>query len=137
MLCLCRYRIYFVRISSAFVALPLYFFLPKEKGRYLCLIMCLIWRFIVRKKSTMKYTRRMGQNTGTLNMLKNVMQNAIKKALQQEYQNLYSGKRRMNGLYSSEELTGRDGPSMSWSSMGDKKPINRLSRKIPSPYVTI
>ena len=35
-------------------SLPLYLAFPSEKGTYLYLIMCLICRFIVRKKSAMK-----------------------------------------------------------------------------------
>ena len=42
--------------------------LPNENGTYLYLIMCLICRFMVRKKSAMKYMRRIGQNTGMLKL---------------------------------------------------------------------
>ena len=47
---------------------PLYRCLPKEKGTYLYLIMCLICRFIVKKKSAKKYISKIGQNTGMLKL---------------------------------------------------------------------
>jgi hypothetical protein len=48
-----------------------------------------------------QYISRMGQNTGTSKMLKNVMKNAVTNDLHDRYQNLNSGSRRTNGLYSS------------------------------------
>lgn len=48
-------------------------FFPMVKGRYLYLIMCLIWRFMVTTNSSTQYMSRMGQNTGTSNTLNSVM----------------------------------------------------------------
>ena len=47
--------------------------------------MCLIWRFMVKKKSAMKYKRRIGQNTGMSNILKKVKKNAMTTALVEAY----------------------------------------------------
>ena len=118
-------------------------FLPQVKGMYRCLIICLICRFIVTKSSTKKYSRRMGQKTGTSKMGKNVakkpnMNALVDDHLQQKFrrhcsllrtpqnqvhwwqqllshQNLNSGRRLMNGLYSSVVREGRAGPSSSGS----------------------
>jgi hypothetical protein len=79
-------------------AYPGYVVLPKENGKYLYLIMCLIWRFIVMKNKTMKYSSRMGQKTGMSNMLKKVIRKDVSTALMHECQNLNSGSRRANGL---------------------------------------
>lgn len=92
--------------------------LPCVKGKYRCLIMCLIWRFIVIQKSVMKYMTRMGQNTGTLKTSKNVQTMAIVVDFVMAYQNLNSGNRRMNGRNSSLLLVGSSGPS--WSSTTNK-----------------
>ena len=48
-------------------------------------------------KSLMKYITRMGQKTGMLKNSKKVQKNAMTVALVAEYQNLNSGRRRMNG----------------------------------------
>ena len=59
--------------------------LPKEKGMYRYLIMCRIWRFIVRTNRTTQYSRRIGQNTGTSNILKNVNMKATTNAFVNAY----------------------------------------------------
>ena len=86
-----------------FFAAPLllpYVCFPKLNGIYLYLIMCLICRFIVTKKSTNQYMSKMGQKTGTSNIGKKVIARPIAKDLLLAYQNLNSGSRRTNGLYS-------------------------------------
>jgi len=55
-----------------------YFFFPKEKGTYLCLIICLICFFIVTVKSMTQYSNRTGQKTGRSNMGKNVIAKPIR-----------------------------------------------------------
>lgn len=60
-------------------------FLPVVKGRYLYLIMCFIWRFIVMKNSTNQYSSRMGQKTGTSKMGKNVKTKPRANAFADEY----------------------------------------------------
>ena len=59
--------------------------LPKEKGIYRYLIMCRIWRFIVKINKTIQYSRRIGQKTGTSKMLKNVSTNATQSAFVNAY----------------------------------------------------
>jgi hypothetical protein len=81
------------------------------KGRYRCLIMCLICRFIVIQNSVMKYMTRIGQNTGILNSSKNVQKIAIVVDFTIAYQNLNSGNRLMNGRNSSLLLVGSSGSS--------------------------
>ena len=66
---------------------------------------------MVMQKSVRKYMTRMGQNTGTLNNSKKVQQKAITVALVAEYQNLNSGRRRINGRNSSFCRVGSSGPS--------------------------
>lgn len=53
----------------------------------------------------------MGQNTGTLNTSKNVQTIAIVVDFVMAYQNLNSGRRRMNGRNSSLLRVGSSGPS--------------------------
>eukprot|EP00967_Tisochrysis_lutea_P050815 scaffold62564_cov35-Tisochrysis_lutea.AAC.2 len=57
-----------LRVPPSPASLPLYLVLPKEKGTYLYFIMCLICRFIVRKKSAKKYINKIGQKTGILKL---------------------------------------------------------------------
>ena len=59
----------------------------------------------------MKYITSIGQKTGTLKNSKKVHTNAMKVDLVTEYQNLNSGKRRINGRNSSLTLVGNSGPS--------------------------
>jgi hypothetical protein len=61
---------------------------------------------MVMKKSINQYMSRIGQNTGTSKMLRKVMKNAVTNALHERYQNLNSGRRRTNGLYSSFPFEG-------------------------------
>lgn len=93
------------------VTCALYFGLPCVNGRYRCLIICLIWRFIVIQKRVMKYMTRIGQNTGTLKTSKKEQKIAMVVDLVIAYQNLNSGNRRMKGLNSSLLLWGSSGPS--------------------------
>jgi hypothetical protein len=99
------------------------------KGRYRCLIMCLICRFIVIQKSVMKYMTRMGQNTGTLKTSKNVHTSAMVVDLVMAYQNLNSGNRRMKGLNSSLLLVGNSGPSGSSTKIVRVRTKKRSSRQ--------
>lgn len=59
----------------------------------------------------MKYSTSIGQNTGILKASKNVQIIAIIVLLVIAYQNLNSGKRRINGRNSSFDLVGNSGPS--------------------------
>ena len=97
-------------------SLPLYLVFPWVNGKYLYLIICLICRFMVTPNKTKKYMTNIGQNTGILKTWKNVQNMAMHIALVPEYQNLNSGKRRMNGRNSSFVLVGSLGPSSSESS---------------------
>ena len=94
------YHYYLLFFVAAPVALPApgYLTLPKLHGTYLCLIMCLICRFIVTTNNTIKYNNNIGQNTGILNISKNVINNAVIVAFVHAYQNLNSGTRLANGL---------------------------------------
>jgi len=97
--------------SSSFLVLGRGF--PILNGMYRYLIMCMIWRFIVRKVSTKKYITSIGQKTGTSKISKNVRENASNVDFIVLSQNLNSGKRRINGRNSSLLLRGREGPSSS------------------------
>lgn len=110
----------------------LYFDFPKLNGTYLCLYMCAICFFIVKKNKMQKYITKIGQNTGTSNTEKKVMKNDITVPLKQANQNLNSGSLLVKGLYSSRELVGNDGPS-DGSSSGERKAIKLFNRNIPSP----
>ena len=90
-------KLYLESFAGA-LPLPPYVALPKLNGTYRYLIICLIWRFMVITKRTMKYSRRMGQNTGTSNILKNVMPMAVSTDRVQECQNLNSGSLLAKGL---------------------------------------
>lgn len=103
----------FLCYSHYFPAFPPYFFLPTVKGRYLCLIICWIWRFIVTMNSTHQYRSRMGQKTGTSKIGKKVAAKPMNMDFMLEYQNLNSGSRRTKGLNSSSAFEGRMGPSCS------------------------
>lgn len=72
-----------------------------------------ICRFIVMQNSVMKYSTRIGQNTGMLNMSKHVHSMPMQVLLLTAYQNLNSGRRRMNGRNSSLERVGSSGPPSS------------------------
>jgi hypothetical protein len=65
---------------AGFFPFPAYVFFPHVNGKYLYLIMCAIWFFMVNVKRTTKYTKRIGQNTGMLNKDVNVIQNAVRRA---------------------------------------------------------
>lgn len=95
--------------------LPLYFFLPNEKGIYLYLIMCCICLFIVTTNKIIQYTNSIGQNTGTSNTGKKVAKKPKVMDRMLAYQNLNSGKRLMNGLNSSLAFDGNVGSSASVS----------------------
>ena len=83
-------------------------FLPRDQGTYPCFNMCLIWRFMVRKKRAMKYKRRMGQKTGMSKTLKKVIKNAVTTARALAHQNLNSGRRRLKGLVVEERVLQTD-----------------------------
>ena len=95
------------------------------------------------KKSTPKYMTKIGQKTGTSKIPKKVMKNEIRVPRKHVNQNLNSGNRLVNGLYSLPSLwvVGSEGPSEEsipvGSSSGDRNAIKLLSRKIPSPYATM
>jgi hypothetical protein len=79
----------------------------------------------------MKYMTRIGQNTGTLNASKNVQIIPIIVLLVIAYQNLNSGKRRINGRNSSFERVGNSGPASSSKSnagsiFGVKNAMNKF-----------
>ena len=96
--CTTKIEIILLYLLSFIRALPWYFAFPQVKGKYRYLIMCLIWRFIVKNKRTQKYNNRMGQNTATSKIEKNVIANEIQTAFVQLYQYLNSGSLRANGL---------------------------------------
>ena len=102
--------------------------------------MCIICRLIVMKNSTKKYIKRIGQKTGTSKTEKKVIIRHVPVPCVQASQNLNSGSRLVNGLYSFASLLveGKPGPLLSaGSSSGDKNAIKLFNRKIPSPYATI
>jgi len=113
----------------------LYFDFPQLIGTYLCLYICKICRFIVMKNKTKKYMSKIGQNTGISNTEKKVMTMEVNVPLVHASQNLNSGRRRANGLYSLPSLAvvGRLCPLSLGSSNGDKKAIKLFKRKIPKP----
>lgn len=76
-------------------------------------LLTLIWRFIVMQNSVMKYSTRIGQNTGMLNISKHVHSMPMAVLFMTAYQNLNSGRRRMNGRNSSLERVGSSGPPSS------------------------
>lgn len=80
---------------------------------------------------------KIGQNTGTSKMEKNVIKNDVAVPLKHVNQNLNSGNRLVNGLYSLASfcVVGSDGPSdiSEGSSSGERNAIKLLRRKIPSP----
>lgn len=79
---------------------------------------------------------RIGQKTGISKTEKKVIINAVKVPLVQANQNLNSGNRLVNGRNSfpSESDVGSRMPSSSFgSSIGDRKAIKLLRRKIPNP----
>ena len=78
----------------------LYLAFPKLMGTYLCLYMCMICFFMVKKKSTKKYTSNIGQKTGTSKTEKKVIIMAIPVPRAHVNQNLNSGNRRAKGRYS-------------------------------------
>merc|ERR1719427_1895736 len=97
------------------------------------MIICFICLFMVIQNKVIKYITRIGQNTGTLNSSKKVQKNPITVAFVAEYQNLNSGRRRMNGRNSSFCFVGKtSGPSsssisaMAGSIFGVKKARNKL-----------
>ena len=65
---------------------------------------------MVIQNNVIKYITSIGQNTGILKHSKNVQKIPINVLLVTEYQNLNSGRRRMNGLNSSLALVGNSGP---------------------------
>lgn len=81
----------------------------------------------------------MGQKTGTSKTAKKVAANAIKTDFILASQALYSGSFLMNGLNSSLDLLGSDGPSASGSGTcrGVKKPKSKLRLYMANAYVTI
>lgn len=93
------------------------------------------------KNNTPKYMSSIGQNTGTSNTAKNVIMIDVTTPREQASQNLNSGRRRANGLYSlpSFDVLGSDNPSSRCpptsvgSSNGLRKAMKLLSKKIPSP----
>lgn len=113
----------------------LYLDFPKLIGTYLCLYMCMIWRFIVMKNKIKKYISKIGQNTGMSKIEKNVITMQIAVPLVHANQNLNSGSLRAKGLNSFPSLSvvGRLGPESDGSSNGDKKAIKLFSRKMPNP----
>ena len=102
--CTTKIEIILLYLLSFIRALPWYFAFPQVKGKYLYLIMCLIWRFIVKNKRTQKYNNRMGQNTATSKIEKNVIANEIQTAFVQLYQYLNSGSLRANGLQARNKI---------------------------------
>ena len=124
----CRHLLSFVAGVAAPV--PWYLALPHVMGTYLCLIMCLICRFIVITNSMMKYINRIGQKTGTSKTPKKVIKSDIQQALVQLYQNLNSGSLRANGRNSSVLFVGRSksASDSSGSNCGEIKPINWFSK---------
>lgn len=86
---------------------------------------------------------RIGQKTGMLKQSKKVQTNAINVDLLTEYQNLNSGKRRINGLNSSLARVGNSGPwssqskSIAGSIFGVKNAMNKFKWYIPNAYVTM
>lgn len=68
------------------------------------------------QNNVMKYITNIGQNTGMLNISKNVQTSAITVLFEIAYQNLNSGKRRINGRNSSFDLVGNSGPLSSATS---------------------
>lgn len=62
------------------------------------------------QNNVIKYITNIGQNTGMLNISNNVQNIPIKVLFVIAYQNLNSGKRRMNGRNSSFDLVGNSGP---------------------------
>lgn len=73
----------------------------------------IICRFIVMQKSVIKYMTKIGQNTGTSKTSKKVHIKPITVLLTTAYQNLNSGRRRMNGRNSSFAFVGSSGPPSS------------------------
>lgn len=62
------------------------------------------------QNNVIKYITNIGQNTGMLNISNNVQNIPITVLFVIAYQNLNSGKRRMNGRNSSFDLVGNSGP---------------------------
>ena len=87
------------------------------------------------KNNMKKYINKIGQNTGTSKIEKNVMIMDVSVPFEQLNQNLNSGIRLTNGLYSSF-VVGNDGPSFG-SSNGERNAIKLFSRYIPRPYATM
>ncbi len=82
----------------------LYDFYPISNGIYLNLIIWWICRRIVRKNRKQKYMSRIGQKTGISKASNEVHNRATHVAQVQLYQNLNSGRRRINGRNSSSFL---------------------------------
>jgi len=106
-------------------------------GKYLYLIICLIWRFIVIQNNVIKYITNIGQNTGTLKKSKKVQIIAITVLFVIAYQNLNSGNLLINGLNSSLAFVGNSGPSSASKSnagsiFGVKNAMKRFRWYIPS-----
>lgn len=93
---------------------------------------------LVRTKRIIQYMTRTGQKTGMLKSSKKVQKKEMVTARVAQYQNLNSGRRRINGLNSSSRLVGRvpmDPSSISWSTasfegsnLGWRKARNKLRR---------
>lgn len=79
----------------------------------------------------MKYMTRIGQNTGISNTSKNVQNPPIIVLLVIAYQNLNSGRRRMNGRNSSFDRVGSSGPI---SSTKIRKKITHDDKKCVSSF---
>ena len=125
-------------IPSSF---PLYLVFPKLIGIYLYLYICIICLFIVIKNNIKKYKRSIGQNTGMSKILKKVITILFITPFVQLHQNLNSGIRLANGLYSASDfVVGKVSPSSispEGSSNGDRNPIKLFKRNSESKRASL